>query len=514
MERANLKSKKFTFLNDLNLSDEVIQKLTSYLHLVLKGSENELLTPIAKDNDPQLILKSWDDIFQSKSTYINEPLKNLEMLNRSKFGARSIAKNWIERKSDVISYFDAKESVINQNSVIRNSPNSRSLRPLSIHKAIKHLKNTTSSGLPFMVKKATVKSEVVKDFDSILERKDPAILFTRTQEGNKTRTVWGFPIADTLNEMMYYRPLLEYQSKLTWRSALRGPKFVDNEMEKIINICRNNKTFKIVSADFSKYDASISKILIDAAFYYIKNLFQIKGWKDLDYIKDRFITIGILTPEGVLNGVHGVPSGSTFTNEVDSIVQYLIAKSVLNDDNCLAIQIQGDDGVYVIKPEVYDHLINAFKKAGLDFNVDKSYYEKDWAVYLQNLYHSDYPLDKSRGKFGGVYPTYRALNRILHQERFTDLESIGLKGEDYFSIRAISILENCKYHPLFEDLVRFIYELDKFKLGYTQKGLQIYSEHIKENEGAEDIVSNQYGDQLTGFNNFETVKLLRKIANL
>jgi hypothetical protein len=50
-----------------------------------------------------------------------------------------------------------------------------------------------------------------------------------------------------------------------------------------------------------------------------------------DYIAWRFGNIGLITPDGVKDGPHGVPSGSTFTLEVNSIAQILIAKEFVLD---------------------------------------------------------------------------------------------------------------------------------------------------------------------------------------
>lgn len=81
----------------------------------------------------------------------------------------------------------------------------------------------------------------------------------------------------------------------------------------------------LVSIDFSAYDNSIKRTLIKASFDYFRSLFQEQYGEQLDYIMERMITIGLVTPDGILSGDHGVPSGSTFTNEVDSVVQYLIS---------------------------------------------------------------------------------------------------------------------------------------------------------------------------------------------
>lgn len=507
MENANPKGKQFKFLTDLDLDQDVQKRLAGFLTNVVKGSDNVLMTPIGKEIGPNFILAKWDKIFEANKHRMNSVLLDYELSERSKFGPRSIAKPWSKRQGDVLSYFKIKNVRINSSVKSLLSEVNGDLRPLKISNAVKLLKNNTNAGLPYFKAKSLVKPTLVQNFDELISRKDPCILFTRTQEGGKTRTVWGYPIADTLNEMMYYKPLLDRQVNLFWRSALRGTFDVDSAITEIIHKARAMNKF-LVSADFSAFDASVGEILIICAFNYIKKLFQKQYHRDIDYIMDRFINIGLLTPSGVFRGKHGIPSGSTFTNEVDSLVQYLVALSSEVVDKDL-LQIQGDDGVYVMNKEDFDSLIETFTRAGLILNKDKSYLSQEYVIYLRNLYHIDYEKD---GIIGGIYPTYRALTRLVYQERFTDLEDIGLTGQDYFSLRSYSILENCKCHPLFEEFVKFIKSIDKYALAYSQKGVNKYKELLTSTSGAEGIIHRRYGDDISGIRGFESFKIANNKA--
>lgn len=142
-------------------------------------------------------------------------------------------------------------------------------------------------------------------------------------------------------------------------------------------------------------------------------------------------------------------------------------------------------------------------------NDSKSYISKDFIVYLQRLYDRYY---LKNGFIGGIYPLYRALNRILYQERYSDFMDYSLKGRDYYSLRTISILENCKYHPLFEEFVKFIYYKDKFKLSFTTEGLANYNRMTSNGTGTVGLINNQYGDSTKGINSFETIKVINKLS--
>lgn len=506
---------KYPFLADLNLDSLVLDKLSLYLDSVVRGSDQVLVTPLGKSLDPQIILKEFDEIFNSPSnkTLVTPELASIETSNRAKYGPRSIQKPWVDRKESLLNYFD--EEVIGP-ALNTKPPDSKAmfkLRPLSRKEAIRYLKNSTSAGLPFYTSKGELKEAyIVHANDETYTKLYPCILFTRTQENNKTRDVWGYCMSATIMEMMFYRPLLEYQRTLSWRSALLGPDDVDRRVTEMVNSCLLRDA-SLLSIDFSQYDATVKKKLQYEAFDYIKSLYQSRYHNDLDVIRNFFNTCGIITPDGIPSGSHGVPSGSTFTNEVDSIVQYLIStntKYVFREN----MQIQGDDGVYCLSSNNVDNLFNSFTQQGLNIGnigkLKKTVVSKRYCTYLQKLYSPDYR--QSSGLIGGIYPVYRALNRLVYQERWTNFEDFGILGKDYYSIRAICILENCKHHPLFGELVKFIYSLDKYNLNYSQNGLNKYISMLIETKGAEGILINQYGDNIRGISNFETVKLIKSIA--
>lgn len=492
----------FLFLNDIDLDLETRRKVSQLLDYTVKGRSDVFVTPIGADTKPSELLREFDEVFNSSSADINPILMKLELDNREKFGPRSISKSWKDRKQSLLDSFKSDNLCSVEITPISGSGR---LRPISITKASKLLKTNTNSGLPYFIKKGLVKERVVNKFDNLLERKDPCVLFTRTQEQNKTRNIWGYPIADTLNEMMYYSPLLSIQKQLSYRAALNGPLSVDQALTKLIY--KVSRGTVLVSVDFVAFDNSAKFKLQKTAFDYIKSCFQSIYASAIDVIFRRFNAIGIVTPDGVKDGEHGIPSGSTFTNEVGSICQVNMAKTLpwIGFD----FQVQGDDGVYLVPKSKLDEFFKAFKDCGVDLNITKSYISDKYCIYLQNLHHVDYKHD---GLIRGIYPVYRALNRIIHQERWSDFEDYGIVGKDFYSIRTICILENCRYHPLFKDLVKFILSKDKYSLAYSEQGLNGYVQMLSKTEGGGEILNHQYGDDVSGINNFETVKLIRELG--
>lgn len=232
---------QFTFLDELSLEKEAQNSLSTILSRTVSGSPEVYITPMGENNGPDTLLAEWDKVYQANSAEVIEVLDEMEISNRSKYGPRSIAVPWSDRKEGVYDYFKSQPQmdfntlssspdVLNYHHKLRRG----ALRPLSLQNAADYLKSNTSSGLPFMRKKKFVKEEVLNNFETLLSRKDPCVLYTRTQEQLKTRAVWGFPITDTLNETRFYRPLLEVQKKLDWRAAIIGPEKVDEMVTKLI----------------------------------------------------------------------------------------------------------------------------------------------------------------------------------------------------------------------------------------------------------------------------------------
>jgi hypothetical protein len=238
-------------------------------------------------------------------------------------------------------------------------------------------------------------------------------------------------------------------------------------------------------------------------FLYIKRLFNNSYDDKIDKISHLFKNIKIISPDGILSGEHGVPSGSTFTNEVDSLAQYIVFRNCgLRPEKFV---IQGDDALVACTETQKDNINNMMKSYGMLINDEKSYFTH-FGVYLQNLYSTDY---RTSGIISGIYPVYRALNRLIYQERWSNFEDYGIMGKDYYSIRSISILENCKHHPLFEQFVKFVYELDKYNLEYSENGLAKYIDSLDLDKSSVGGIANQYGDDVRGISNFSTVKLIR-----
>ena len=160
----------------------------------------------------------------------------------------------------------------------------------------------------------------------------------------------------------------------------------------------------------------------------------------------------ILTWDRVITGAHGMGSGSGGTNADETIVHRMLQhEAALNAGEQLNLSSQclGDDGVLTYPGCTVEDVIRSYTAHGLEMNPDKQYASTQDCTYLRRWHHTSYRVN---GVCVGVYSTNRALGRLAEQERFYDPRKWS---KEMVALRQLSIIENCKWHPLFEKFVDF-----------------------------------------------------------
>ncbi|ASH99192.1 RdRp [Giant panda associated partiti-like virus] len=176
--------------------------------------------------------------------------------------------------------------------------------------------------------------------DGLARRKpEPCLGLTRTGKNGKSRLIWGYPMSMTLIEGSLAKPLL---GTLTGLNTPMAYKLTNKTLGmKILAASQTKKWY--YSLDATQFDSSIQKIMIEVAFSIIATHFDRKAMYDdvntvgevLELVRDYFIHTPIVMPagekaKGNVQGVlyygkkHGVPSGSYFTQLVDSIVNIIV----------------------------------------------------------------------------------------------------------------------------------------------------------------------------------------------
>lgn len=406
---------------------------------------------------------------------------------RSKVGPLSIMKPLEQRLSDIDSYYDSillESNPILDDAlacVIKEMSKGRGLRLRSQQRTVDTMKKSTNSGSPYFTKRSTVVDKtvpcVVDNTMQYLPHSEwniCAILGWRGQEGGplpedvKQRVVWMFPFAVNIEELRVYQPLIEMCQKFNYVPAWVSMESVDERITKLFDT--KDPEDLIVCTDFSKFDQHFNKHMQTGASKLLSALFSdVKEFSDwLKYVYPIKYNIPLAYDWNKIRyGAHGMASGSGGTNADETLVHRALQyEAAINSSSTLNPNSQclGDDGVLSYPGITVEDVVRTYASHGQVMNIDKQYASKQDLTYLRRWHHRDY---RYNNVCVGVYSTYRALNRLAEQERYYDPEKWSNK---MVALRQLSIIENVKYHPLFEEFVDYCMKGDKFRLGLDIPG--------------------------------------------
>nr|UAW00325.1 MAG: RNA-dependent RNA polymerase [Porcine picobirnavirus] len=289
----------------------------------------------------------------------------------------------------------------------------------------------------------------------------PAILLFRNYNG-KTRPVWMYPMSTNLVEGSFTQPLKEALTKTSMKffNPWRGYDYVKLQMTDDYLLGRIQS-----ASDFSHTDAHFTRWAMLEVFDVIKHAYQPKYWDDMKQSMLHVVDIPLIVDSAHwITGQHGVSSGSNWTNDVETYMDFIAeCYFVVTGLVPFTGDAIGDDVRHVMTkydPKFADKIAKLYQQMGFDVNSEKVTNEVTWVKYLQRLmingWFSDYGVTiqgKHHDTFRGIYRTVKALNSSLNPEKF---HSPKLWSVDMFCVRQFMILENCIDHPLFVDFVKFI----------------------------------------------------------
>ena len=483
--------------------------LRSYFDIVRKGQPDEYRTTFAKGSTLEQVLSEWESTL-SKLTDTWPTLVDFENDLKAKVGPLSIMKPLDQRMEDIDHYYDdilLSSTPVSDRAIKAVLSEFNSIRGLAVRsqqRTVDLMKKSTNSGSPYFTKRKNVVSKTLyctceqgawsKDSTSMFLNvqndwslsnykssyhpgtrwEGAAVLGWRGQEGGpndedvKQRVVWMFPFSVNINELQVYQPLIESCQKFNLVPAWVSMESVDKRVTDLFDT--KGPDDLVICTDFSKFDQHFNSDMQRAAHDILEGILDTrrvsKGW--LDKVFPIKYAIPLAYDYGKIRvGKHGMGSGSGGTNADETLahraLQYeaaLANSSRLNPNS----QCLGDDGILSYPGINVKDVVQSYTAHGQEMNESKQYASKQDCVYLRRWHHKDYRVDNV---CVGVYSTYRALGRLMEQERFYDPE---LWSKEMVALRQLSIIENVKWHPLRAEFADFCMERDKYRLGLDIPG--------------------------------------------
>lgn len=464
--------------------------LLNHFNRVRNGNDEEYRTTFYKGKTLTKVLDGWMPILKSIQTEW-PTLLDFENDLAKKVGPLSIMKPLAQRMDDIESYYESihlDSKPLDQravSAVIAEWVKFGRLTLRSENRTVELMKKSTNSGSPYYIKRRaatdkTVPCNVRITKDDIIMIQDGqewyacAVLGWRGQEGGPTaddvkqRVVWIFPYAINIKELQFYQPAIDFAKSHSLVPAWESMESVDQRITQLFDT--KGPDDLIVCTDFTKFDqhfnsdmqnaamAIISAVLDDSeiSHRWLRDVFPIKYMIPLSYDYGK-----------IRKGAHGMGSGSGGTNFDETLthraLQYEAAikrgKRLNPNSMCL-----GDDGILTYPGITVKDVTEVYRSHGQEMNLSKQYASSQDCTYLRRWHHTKYRHD---GICVGVYATCRALGRLCEQERYYDPEVWGPK---MVALRQLSIIENCKYHPLREQFVEYCMKGDKYRLGIDIPG--------------------------------------------
>jgi hypothetical protein len=454
------------------------------------GDGTGIQKPFESINEIEAYREEW--LLNTKS--LPPVMQAVEVENSLRIGPFS-SKGYKDWADSLYSYFTQKESYgENMRHVVvsrcldymQNKKYRFRILPISVKAAYQVMRKGTNSGLPYFTSKwnSGASDDMQRRASQMLNKGKtklyPFVLFNRVQQGklepwvvdgdnvesyravNKVRPVWGADHAETLTALCFLKPFLDGNAGMEGIMAYAG---IEPLTESLTRRKVLPKGTVWVSGDVSAMDASWSEWWFNVAFDILETFIPEFGTVRRS-ILEYYLRGEIATPEGILKGEHGLPSGVGLTSLLNTFrmlahVVYCMTEFGYDYDsiNC---ECHGDDFIVAVKEAQAEALVHKFSELGTQVSPDKTHIGPD-IHFLQRVWSDT--LDCS-------YSIMRAISRLAYRERFITVvqaEENGKTEEAKYDkairmMQIYSVLENCKYNPIFESFVLSMKAKDQFNL--------------------------------------------------
>nr|QIR30723.1 RNA-dependent RNA polymerase [Chicken picobirnavirus] len=349
-----------------------------------------------------------------------------------------------------------------------------SLRPASYSSVIDDMRARdtleSNSGWPLFTRrnKREVILSSIHDAESGKWREYPAIALFRNYNG-KTRLVWMYPMATNLVEGSFFQVI--FKKLIASRLNVIAPWIGFDHVRYKVTELYSSRENVLLASDFSATDEHFT---INSTLEVAEVLEQCFQKQYRQALRESLMHMHriplVISATEFIDGLHGVSSGSNWTNFVetifDIILGFYVARITHNAINC-AYAI-GDDMLWVQRKSLNIEIPSFSSRLGVRvgqvINPEKLSNSQNKVKTLQRLFvRGEFRPD---GTLRAVYPTIRALNSSIFPERF---HSPAKWSADMFSARQFMILENCVDHPLFEDFVKFVCKGNRHLIPFAKK---------------------------------------------
>lgn len=476
---------------------------------------------------PDQILKEWKEILielENSSDEYEVEVFRFDLEQEAKYGKQGVIPpmdsvfetvvqpTFADKK--VAEAFSSSEWAAAKRQVVKllHRAGCKGLSPISYQRVVDDMRArdtiSSNSGWPDYAKRRLpeVIKRAIEDAQTGRWRTYPAIALFRDYR-QKVRLVWMFPMSTNLVEGSYYQPLQSIIGKSFLADSFFAPWKGFETVRKVLTSQYADKRF-IAASDFKSTDANFTLAASLEVCSVLEQCFQPRYREGLrESIVHMHNIPLIVSSETMIEGEHGVASGSNWTNFIETIFDIILGEYVKQLDSydvCYAI---GDDMTW--SSPAYDadfavRLEEYGKAVGQTIKAEKTHNDPDKVVTLQRLIQRGYLRPDSSVRC--VYPTVRALNSLVNPERMHRKKDWS---KDMSAIRSIMILENCVDHPLYEQFVRFVCKGDPYLAVFSRKSSRAQEALYRKSKSISglNITYNQEKRDV-GISQFRTVALL------
>lgn len=225
---------------------------------------------------------------------------------------------------------------------------------------------------------------------------------------HKTRVISMIDMFVILAELKWAKPLQGFLADASFYAGGKDPR----EISGIITDMRQ-RYGSYISLDYSHFDQSISNWLIYDAFDIVRSAFINVDDELFDVVVDDFIHKNFIHADGVLYSRKGVPSGSMFTQIIDSVVNVLMVTTYLKSLGTSGQMIvMGDDNLLYSKDVIsVEHIASYItKNFGVVVNPDKT---------TADMSRFDPEFLSRQWRYNGQWrEPHTVISKLLYPERF------------------------------------------------------------------------------------------------